>query len=197
MKKFLPLILTNITTIILLIFVFFLYSFTHAYTTFTKEEPVAVLSFSKIEKNEYMTTLYTQDTKTLPRTYKLYGNQFQLDANFKKFKYYANFFGFDNKYELDRLSGRYKLAENENSKKHLVYDLRNNGNLILNNTLLTNIFIDVNYGSSVYTDIKENVLYKIYKTNTGFLIRKEVISALHPGEPKYHNNIGNFIKNFF
>ena len=53
MKKFLPLILTNITTIILLIFVFFLYSFTHAYTTFTKEEPVAVLSFSKIEKNEY------------------------------------------------------------------------------------------------------------------------------------------------
>jgi len=93
-----------------------------------------------------------------------------MDAGFIKMEYWANVFGVDSKYTLDRLEGRYKNIDDQNNKKHKSYQLEDHKLIDI-----MSIFIDTTYGSSVYTDIKLNTRYSILKTPTGLMVREELI----------------------
>lgn len=188
---------SNILIIFFISISLFIYTYQQNYINLIKEEPIAILTFEKIKDNKYIGTLNLKNTKN-EYSFKIYGNQWRLDVEFKKFKYYSHFFNIKNKYKLDRIEGRYKNIEDQNSMKTKSYDLsfiNHKGFDKLN--FLESYLIDTTYGSSIYTDIKEDTIYKIYKTNTGLLTRVYEIEKLKQTKPVKASKLNEIIKIFF
>ena len=164
----LPVVVTIISFVLNIILAILL---TMTYTSLTQEKLIASLIFdSKSNKSQiYIAHLRDAEGKKIGN-YKLFGNQWRIDAGFIKMEYWANVFGVDSKYTLDRLEGRYKNIDDQNSKKHKSYQLEDHS---LIDTM--SFFVDTTYGSSVYTDIKLNTKYSVFKTPTGLMIREELI----------------------
>ncbi len=145
------------------------------YHNLTKEKPILTLKFDKTNKdNVYIAHLFIVDnqdsnhSKIQKFDYKIYGNQWRVDAIFVKMKYFANIFGVESKYALDRIEGRYKNIKDENSKKHFAYKIESHK---LVDWMFP--FVDTTYGSSVYKDITPGVEYTVFKTPTGLMVREE------------------------
>lgn len=192
---FLTKIFTNIFLIIILIGIFLIFTFYNSYSNFKEEEPIAILKFEKISNKEYLAYIYLKD-----KTYNLitYGDQWRLDAQFKKWKYFATAIGFKSKYVLDRFEGRYKNIDEQNNSKKLSHDLYEKtilDFLDMNKDKNYNLLIDTTYGNSVYQDIKENTFYKVYKNSSTLLVRE---SSTEKEEKKPEKNILDNIRyNFF
>lgn len=145
---------------------------TLTYSTLTKESIVAKITFDKIpdQKEVYIAHLYSDDGSKID-DYTIYGTQWRMDADFIKMEYWANVFGIDSKYALDRFEGRYKNIQDENTKKHVSYQLESHD--------LIDIFsflVDTTYGSSVYQDIQVNTEYTVLRSQTGLLVREKKIN---------------------
>jgi hypothetical protein len=184
------------------------------YHNLTKEKPILTLEFEKVpnQKQLYIAKISVEDKEDSNRTkiekmeYKIYGDQWRVDALFVKMKYFANIFGIESKYALDRLEGRYKNINDENSKKHFAHKLEDHKLVDFMSP-----FVDTTYGSSVYKDIEEGVKYKVFKTPTGLMVReegrkdlvKEGKDLLKKGEEyldkgsKYIKDVGSKIKGLF
>lgn len=152
------------------------------YTRLSDEVEVARITFDynsespSKSKLEYTAVLTEPDGDT--SEYTIYGDQWQLDAKFIKFFYWANILGLDARYQLDRLSGRYQSIEDQNNNKKLSHDLTGIGildpfDLILDNEFIF-FFLDAEYGSSTYQDINVDKTYVIYRTQTGLISRAEL-----------------------
>ena len=76
------------------------------YSNLTSETRIAELSFTQIDTDEYLVNLATGDFCEV-RSFVVLGDQWRLDARFLKWKYWAAALGFESKYRLDRLEGRY------------------------------------------------------------------------------------------
>jgi len=144
---------------------------TVTYSTLTKESIVATIKFDKIPDQEkvYIAHLYS-DSGSEIGDYTIYGDQWRMDAGFIKMEYWANVFGVDSKYTLNRFEGRYKNIKDENSKKHKSYQLESHGVIDTFSFL-----VDTQYGSSVYQDIKLNTKYTVLKSQTGLMVREDKI----------------------
>ena len=57
------------------------------------------------------------------RTFPVFGDQWRVDAEFLKWKYWALLLGLDSQYRLDRLEGRYRSAAEQNSQPNVAHDL--------------------------------------------------------------------------
>jgi hypothetical protein len=144
---------------------------TLTYTTLTKESIVATIQFDKIpdQPKVYIAHLYS-DKGLKIGDYTIYGDQWRIDAGFIKMKYWANIFGVDSKYTLNRFEGRYKNIQDENNQKHKAYLLEEH-NIID----IFSFLVDTQYGSSVYQDIKLNTKYTVLKSQTGLMVREKKI----------------------
>lgn len=141
------------------------------YSSLTQEQTIATIRFNQIENKECTYTAHLYDeTGSVIDTYKIYGDQWRMDAVFIKMKYWANIFGMDSKYALNRFEGRYKDIDQENSKVHKAYQLESQGII---DTF--SFFVDAIYGSSVYQDIKLNTEYTVLKSQTGLMVREKTI----------------------
>jgi hypothetical protein len=141
------------------------------YTSLTKEEPVATITFNKKGEDEYLAHIL--DNKgSLIGDYSIYGDQWRIDAKFIKMEYWANVFGIDSKYVLDRFEGRYSDIKKQNNNKHKAYDLEDHS---LIDTM--SFFIDTTYGSSTYKDIKLNTTYTVLRTQTGLMVREHSLNS--------------------
>jgi len=138
------------------------------YNTLTKETPIAILTFEKVKKDEYIATLADSKNNKIGE-YLIYGNQWQVDTEFYKVAYFANLLGIKSKYTLDRIRGRYENINDSNSRKTKNHQIESH-------TLVDTfkIFFDTSYGSSTYKDIKENTLYTIFKTPSGIITREKL-----------------------
>jgi hypothetical protein len=143
------------------------------YTSLTQEKAIATITF---EKEDTQSQIYTAYLRTPNGSnignYTIYGDQWRIDATFIKMEYWANILGVDSKYTLDRLEGRYKNINDENTKEHKSYKLE--GHSLINSF---DFFFDTTYGSSVYQDIKLKILYKVLKTQTGLMVREESLGT--------------------
>ena len=140
------------------------------YTSLTEENVVAIIQFDATDKPDvYMAHLFDPQLDKIG-DYKLYGEQWRIDAAFTKIAYWANLLGFDSKYALDRFGGRYKKIEDENStdKKHISYQIEDH-NLID----VFSFLVDTNYGSSTYKDIKLHTKFIVLHSPTGLMVREE------------------------
>ncbi len=141
------------------------------YSSLTQEQTIATIRFNQVENKECTYTAHLYDeTGSVMGTYEIYGDQWRMDAVFIKMKYWANIFGMDSKYALNRFEGRYKDIDQENSNVHKAYQLESQGVI---DTF--SFFVDVTYGSSVYQDIKLNTEYTVLKSQTGLMVRQKAI----------------------
>jgi len=158
------------------------------YNNLTEEEPIVFIEFSqKKEANYSVATLKDSNGSEIGK-YEIWGDQWRLDVQFYKMHYFANVIGIGSKYALDRFEDRYKNINDANTKKTKHYQLESH-------TLVDKFawFFDTTYGSSTYTDVKSNVLFTVYKTPTGIMVREKVIATNQEEKTGFFNKAKNFL----
>jgi hypothetical protein len=140
------------------------------------EAPIAELRFTAVGPEEYRAAIsYGDFCKT--EYYTLYGNQWRLDARFLKWHSWANLFGLDALYRIERLSGRYADVGDENTGRTVAYRLYPQRGIDL--VAVLNEYdgflspVDTLYGSSVYEDMRMDYRYRVYRGQSGLLVRKQ------------------------
>lgn len=167
---FAPFILIAIPILISIFFAFLTYV---VYDRLSDEKPLAQVKFEQIEPGYYTLFLAEGDDDDFEE-YKIFGDQWRIDAQFVKMRPWANVLGLDAQYNLERLQGRYSNINDENTKPHLAHDLGENDLIDLPQFFLDyNLVMDAEYGSSSYADIDTHRLYTVYRTQSGIIIRSE------------------------
>jgi hypothetical protein len=159
----------------------------HTYERLTAETLIAELRFDATGERQYVAHLKTGD-RCAERTFPVLGEQWRVDAEFLKWKYWALLFGLDSQYRLDRLEGRYRTAAEQNTQPNVAHDLseRTAVDVVdLAGALGSwNFLLDATYGSSTYQDIDTANVYYVYRTQTGIITRHEPRPVQpHAGEP--------------
>ena len=144
------------------------------YTRLGDEKEIARLSFVATGENAYTAT-FDNLLAGSTHEYPLFGDQWQVDARFLKLAPWANVLGFDARYKLDRLSGRYKNIADQNNNKKLSHALSEAAitdpfEKVYEHSLLF-FFIDAEYGNATYQDIDPDKVYSVYRTQTGIITR--------------------------
>jgi len=151
----------------------------------TDESPIAELQFRSTAIQQYEASIAYGDF-CHPEKYLLHGDQWRLDAQFLKWHPWANLLGFDSMYRIERLGGRYLDVQDENAGPHLSYQLYEESGIDLPAMLhgYGGRFspVDTLYGSSVYGLMQEGSLYRVYRGQSGLLVRSSVrLDASHSG----------------
>ncbi len=172
--------LLKLSVLVLLVLAFLTLGNLYTYKRLTLEKPIAQLTFSQINNQEFDATLRLGNSCE-ENIYKIYGDEWRIDSQFLKWKSWATLFGLDAMYRLDRLSGRYANISDENSKLHIAHELKTNSTLDLSKLAeqYDNRFppVDTVYGSSAYEKMLPDVLYTVFLTQSGILIREKELSA--------------------
>jgi hypothetical protein len=148
----------------------------------TDESPIAELQFVMTGDRRYEAVIAYGDFCN-PERYPLDGDQWRLDALFLKWRSWANLLGFDSMYRIERLGGRYRNVNRENSEPHQAHALHPHGGIDLV-ALLASYHgrlspVDTLYGSSVYQDMDPGYVYRVYRTQSGLLVRKTANPGMH------------------
>jgi hypothetical protein len=125
----------------------------HTYQRLTFEEQIAEISFLQSGPQEFLTDISTSEYSP-EQSYRLLGDEWQIDARVLKFTTPAILAGLDSRYRLERLSGRYSDITQENNEQRSVFDLSPEPGLAIL-PLLAKLnccihWIDTYYGNSVY-----------------------------------------------
>jgi hypothetical protein len=164
----------------------------YTYNRLTAETLIAELKFDSTGERQYIAYLKTGD-RCDERTFPVLGDQWRVDAEFLKWKYWALLLGLDSQYRLDRLEGRYRTAAEQNSQPNLAHDLSERTAVdvvALAETLGSwNFLLDATYGSSTYQDIDVDNIYYVYRTQTGIITRNEPRPVQPPGDEPLRTSI--------
>ena len=148
----------------------------YTYDRLTGETLIAELRFDVTGDRQYVAHLRTGD-RCEDRAFPLYGDQWRIDAEFLKWKYWALLLGLDSQYRLDRLEGRYRSVEDQNTQRNVAHALSERTAVdvvALAESLGSWTFLlDATYGSSTYQDIDVDDVYYVYRTTTGIITRHE------------------------
>jgi len=141
----------------------------------TAEEPIAELRFTRVGPQEYEAVMRYGDFCT-PETYRLFGDQWRIDAEFLKWRPWANLLGFDSMYRIERLGSRYLDIQGENTSRRVSYALRPAVPVDLTAVIAAyhGIFtpVDTLYGSSVYASMDKDAVYRVFRGQSGLFARK-------------------------
>ncbi len=148
----------------------------YTYERLTAETLIAELRFDPAGERQYVAYLRTGD-RCEERTFPVYGDQWRVDAEFLKWKYWALLLGLDSQYRLDRLEGRYRTAAEQNSQPNVAHELADRTAVDLVSVAgalgRLNFLLDATYGSSTYQDIDVDNIHYVYRTTTGIITRRE------------------------
>ena len=155
----------------------------YTYHRLTAESVIAELRFEPTGDRQYLAYLRTGD-RCDERVLPVLGEQWRVDAAFLKWQYWAMLLGLDSQYRLDRLEGRYRSAEDQNSAPRVAHDLGDETAVDIVTLARTlgkwNFLLDATYGSSTYEDIDAARVYRVYRTTTGIITRSEPRPADSP-----------------
>lgn len=162
----------------------------HSYLRLTHEQTVARLSFRQLQPQIFQTTLHLANGET--RHFQLYGDEWQLDARVLKWHNWAIVAGWDARYRLERLSGRYRDIEQERQRPRSVFDLRPELQLgdwplperwsqdVLHRVDLWHLgqsypqllpMVDAVYGSASYVPMYDGAQYEVRLSQSGLIAR--------------------------
>jgi hypothetical protein len=149
----------------------------YTYDRLTAETLIAELRFDATGGDrQYVAHLRTGD-RCDERVFPVFGDQWRVDAEFLKWKYWALLFGLDSQYRLDRLEGRYRSAAEQNSMPNVAHGLSERTAVdvvaLAESLGSWNFLLDATYGSSTYQDIDVANVYYVYRTTTGIITRHE------------------------
>ncbi len=146
----------------------------HTYARLTHEQAVAEIVFEARGPQRYRATL-SQAQNGQMQTFMLSGDEWQLDARVLKWRGWANLFGLDAQYRLERISGRYRDIEQERNGDRTVYALSDNPGVDLWRMAAERPrwlpFVDAVYGSAAYLPMADAARYEISMTQSGLIAR--------------------------
>jgi hypothetical protein len=174
MKRLLLFPLTGLG-LALLVVALLLASNLYTYYRLTDEVPIAELRFRPLGPQRFEARIAFGDF-CHEQVYALDGDQFRLDARFLKWRPWANLLGFDALYRIERLGGRYAAVARENRAPHRAYPLNPQQRIDLPAVLAryqgSLSPVDTLYGSSVYDNMEPGFLFRVYRGQSGLLVRK-------------------------
>lgn len=167
---------------ILAVVAFILMLGTSIYTfhALTDETLIAELEFDRTGEQRYLAHLRTGDFCT-ELSFDVPGEQWRVDAQFLKWKYWASLLGIESQYRLERLEGRYRSVADQNEKPTLAHELAPPSAIDIGGLAGAlgrfNFLADASYGSSTYHDIDTASRYLVFKSPTGIFTRSEPRSS--------------------
>ena len=147
----------------------------------TREETVARIKVVPTGAQRYDATVTFADGRV--ETFDLAGDDIQVDGHIVKWTPLANQLGLHTSYRLDRISGRYRSIEQENTARRTLYligapaliDL-----VALGRRLPLAAFFDAEYGSATYVPVNGPAELELEVSTTGFLLRPLPAPAAGP-----------------
>ena len=144
------------------------------YHQLTSQDLIYKVSIKEISANVYDFHLQSSDSD---KTFRLEGDQWQIDFRLIRFSATSTVMGFYNLYQASRLSNRYESIEDEQQKPKQYYSLRNT---VINSLDLWKFVksyysylpgISSAFGSSVYAPLKNNAEYEILIGYAGVVVK--------------------------
>ena len=109
-------------------------------------------------------------------SFRLAGDEWQLDTRVIKWKAWTNLLGKDTFYQLDRFAGRYQDARVALNSPPSLVDLRDSPVIdiweLARDYPDTLFMVDAQYGSSVFLPMRDGYTYRISMSNSGVLARR-------------------------
>ncbi len=181
MFKFFATKILKLILLALLVLSFLVLGNLYTYRRLTSEKPIAQLTFTPISSQVFDATLQLGDFCE-ENIYRIYGDEWRIDSQFLKWNSWATLFGLNSMYRIDRLSGRYANIEDENTKTNSAHELSTSSTLDLSKLAeqYNNKFppVDTVYGSSAYEKMQENILFTVFVTQSGILIRENFSATI-------------------
>jgi hypothetical protein len=173
MRRFIRISL-SLFLVVVVGFVLLLVASIHAFNALTDETLIAEIEFDRIGEQQYIAQLRTGDFCTQD-VFAVLGDQWRVDAQFLKWRYWASLFGLESQYRLERFEGRYRDVDQQNAKATLAHELAPPSAIDIGGLAerlgKLNFLADASYGSSTYHDIDINQVYLVYKSPTGIFTR--------------------------
>ena len=149
----------------------------------TREEMAARIKVMPSGPQRYEATVTFADGRV--ETYDLAGDDIYIDGHIVKWTPLANMLGLHTSYRLDRIAGRYRTIEQENTAQRTVYSLGTPAMIdlvSLGKRLPLADFFDAEYGSASYVPVVEPGELELMVSTTGLLLRP-IASATAPSKP--------------
>jgi hypothetical protein len=155
-------------------FVLLLAASIHSFFALTDETLIAEIEFDRTGDERYLAHLRTGDFCSAS-DYAVLGDQWRIDAQFLKWRYWASLLGLKSQYRLERLEGRYHDVTEQNSRATLAHALAGPAAIDIGHLSgrlgRFNFLADASYGSSTYHDVDTSLVYLVYKSPTGIFTR--------------------------
>lgn len=109
--------------------------------------------------------------------YRILGDELYVDARILKWHPRVNLLGLETGYQLDRVAGRYRSVDNEQTSPRTVYSLSDTSGpvdlfaLARRYPFLAGL-VDAEYGSASFLEVRDGATYQVRVSNTGLLIRE-------------------------
>jgi hypothetical protein len=144
------------------------------YRSLTREDIAARISVQPVAPQRFAATLRFADGKQV--RFDLAGDEIYVDARILKWKPMANLVGLHTAYELDRISGRYRAADDERAKPRTIHELGRSKAVDLFELrkrfdFLGEVF-DAEYGSGTFVPVTRPAELELRVSTTGLLIRE-------------------------
>ena len=156
------------------------------YARLTYERPVATLQLRQLGPQYFEATVIqpangeAQPARTA--VYPIHGDEWRIEAQVLKWKPWANVLGLDAQYRLDRLSGRYRLIDQELNAERSVHGLSAAGRP---DALAWRVdafemarryrpyvdAVDTLYGGAAYMPMADGARYEVWITQSGLIAR--------------------------
>ncbi len=146
-----------------------------------REETVARIKVMPTGAQRYDATVTFADGHV--ETYDLAGDDIQVDGHIVKWTPLANQLGLHTSYRLDRISGRYRTIEQENTARRTLYPIGSPALIdlvALGRRLPLAAFFDAEYGSATYVPVNGAAELELGVSTTGFLLRPLSAPAAGP-----------------
>jgi hypothetical protein len=139
----------------------------------TREELVARVSVKPIGEQRFEARFVYPDARE--QTFQLAGDEIYVDARILKWTPQANLIGLHTMYELDRVAGRYRSIDQEQSAPRTVHPLGEAQAVDLfalrkRFTVLAPLF-DAEYGSATFVPASQPADLELFVSTTGLLLR--------------------------
>ena len=159
------------------------------YARLTHERPVATLTLRRLEPQLYEVTVVqpplVDGAATGSAVYPVHGDDWRIEAQVLKWKPWANVLGLDAQYRLDRLSGRYRVIEQELHATRSVHDLSSSRTETAGEGLPWRVdawnalrryrryvdAADTLYGGAAYMPMADGARYEVWITQSGLIAR--------------------------
>ena len=138
----------------------------------TQEETAARIKVVPTAPQRYDATVTFADGRV--ETYELAGDDIYVDGHIVKWTPLANMLGLHTSYRLDRISGRYRAIEQENTARRTIYAIGTPPVIdlvALGRRLPLADFFDAEYGSATYVPVAGPAELELRVSTTGLLLR--------------------------